>query len=229
MRLGPYQLVSSRSSELFYLIMAINIQKSTSTDSAYGSSSSDVIPPELSEIDYLSQVLNISKEETATHLASLYNRADELGISVSRLSQPSFLNGKPNSLSIVAESNTTVETGHARSSSTESGQSAITAATSNYFEAPQEVQEVAAPDGLFRKRSRTLSFSTYDKYLASIDQNLNQPKFLSVPPPPPPPSKDAAPSLFSVGTRKSFVSLKKGLSKFGRRRKSSPFPEPMIV
>jgi hypothetical protein len=205
--------------------MAINIQKSPSTDSAYGSSSSDVIPPELSEIDYLSQVLNISKEETATHLASLYHRADELGIAVSRLSHPSSLHGKPNTLSIVAESNATVETGHVRLSSTESGVSEITAATSSFSEAPQD----SAPDSLFRKRSRTLSFSAYEKYLASLDQNLNQPKFLSVPPPPPPPSKDAAPSLFSVGTRKSLVSLKQGLSKFRRKRKSSPFPESMAV
>jgi hypothetical protein len=61
-----------------------------------------------------------------------------------------------------------------------------------------------------RRRSKTLSFSHYDKYLAQIDPNINQPKFLKEPPP----DVDISGlSLFSVSTRKSFASVRSGIKK----------------
>ncbi|KAL8417392.1 hypothetical protein RB596_007496 [Gaeumannomyces avenae] len=60
---------------------------------------------------------------------------------------------------------------------------------------------------LSRRRSRNLSFSHYDKYVAQVDPNLKQPKFVKETSP----SRGPAPSIFSFSTRKSMVSLRNSL------------------
>ncbi|KAL8386940.1 hypothetical protein RB595_010284 [Gaeumannomyces hyphopodioides] len=60
---------------------------------------------------------------------------------------------------------------------------------------------------LSRRRSRNLSFSHYDKYVAQVDPNLKQPKFVKETSP----SRGPAPSMFSFSTRKSMVSLRNSL------------------
>ncbi|KAI6357436.1 hypothetical protein MCOR25_007651 [Pyricularia grisea] len=76
---------------------------------------------------------------------------------------------------------------------------------------------------LSKKRSRNLSFSQYEKYLAHVDPNLKQPKFVKeshvVP--------DPAPSLFSISSRKSLISIKRTLKTKVRWRRSAVSPLPI--
>jgi len=164
----------------------------------------DAQPPELSEEGYLKEVLHVTaKQSEAEVVDELVAKASALGIATS--SRPSTP-GKQNISS--AESATTDGTRHARTLSTDSAGSHSTALTAYSFTqgpAKMEPQQKAAA----KRAARGLSFSQYDEYLKQVDPNLKQPKLPKAPPPPPPP--DAAPSLFSVSTRKSFVSIKKTL------------------
>ncbi|CAJ2503841.1 Uu.00g112350.m01.CDS01 [Anthostomella pinea] len=175
--------------------------------------------PELREIDYFNEVFQLSANGTEAYLNTLIAKAANLGISVSRPSTAVSAADKRNMSG--GDSNITLDTNHARTVSTGSDDSTSTALTSP-----------SSNDGhdftgkiLTRRRSRGLTFTQYENYLAQVDPNLNQPKFLSHPAA----GSESAASVFSVSTRKSYMSLKKGLSKMSPKRRTLPCPEALLI
>ncbi|KAH9888664.1 hypothetical protein F4778DRAFT_403091 [Xylariomycetidae sp. FL2044] len=197
--------------------MAVSAQRSLPGDLAYGS---DGTPPELRHIDYLSEVLQRSAESAEAYLKDLNMKATRLGISPSRPSTAASKADKRNA--VAAESSLTLDESHARTASTGSEGSASTALTSpcsqdGHHDLPGKI--------LTRRRSRALSFAQYESYLAQVNPNLNQPKFISIPSH----DVDAAPSVFSVSTRKSYISIKKSFSMIRRKRSSPPYPATLNI
>jgi hypothetical protein len=113
----------------------------------------------------------------------------------------------------------TVATYHARTFSSASNASSNTVLTSrSSIAAAPAGAALAAPAIVTRKRSKSLSFSQYEKYLSSIDPTLSQPKFLKEPPPE---QRDVSgQSLFSVSTRKSLFSIKDGIKRIRWKKKT---------
>ena len=165
-------------------------------------------PPELSEAGYLREVLHLTARQTEADVVDeLIAKASALGIATA--SRPST----PGKADISSADSAT--TSHARNSSTDSDASASTALTSPSIHGAPAL-EPPSP-ALRRRRSKSLSFSQYDKYLAQVDPNLEQPKFRLEAPPEP------APSLFSVSTRKSYQSIKRVLkNRVTRKKRSTP-------
>jgi hypothetical protein len=173
--------------------------------------------PELTESDFLNEVLLVPTSNTETFLEGLIAKATSLGIPTSRSSSVLSITGKASTFSTSgAESHVTIDTSHARTASTGSKGSASTRLTSTSSE--DGIQEITN-NVLMRKRSRILTFAQYEKYLAQVNPNLNQPKFLALPTTE---RASSTPSLFSVSTRKSYIGLRNGLSKMRRRNKSTP-------
>ncbi|TLD22360.1 hypothetical protein PspLS_07948 [Pyricularia sp. CBS 133598] len=77
---------------------------------------------------------------------------------------------------------------------------------------------------LSKKRSRNLSFSQYDKYLAHVDPNLKQPKFVKESPV----VTESAPSLFSIGSRRSIISIKRAMAEISRVTFADPVPGHVV-
>ncbi|KAI1374907.1 hypothetical protein F4677DRAFT_147015 [Hypoxylon crocopeplum] len=193
------------------------LKQKPSLDLAYGA---DGNPPELKDADYLSQVLQLSPERTEAYLNELIMKATDLGIAISRPPSSASTDDKRNTSG--AESSITLDTNHARTASTGSEGSASTTLTSyssnnGYLEPTGRI--------ITRKRSRALTFAQYENYLAQVDPNINQPKFLS----PSPTETESAPSIFSVSTSRSYLSIKRGLSKIRHRRKNPPYPGDMVM
>ncbi|KAI8957287.1 hypothetical protein F5Y11DRAFT_360955 [Daldinia sp. FL1419] len=174
-------------------------------------SSLDDTLPELREADYLDQVLRLSPENTEAYLNKLIMKATNLGITFTRPSSAASMNNKRNPSG--AKSSITIHIDHARTVSTGSQGSASTALTSH-----SSINGGLEPTGriIARKRSRALTFAQYENYLAQVEPNLTQPKFVS----PSSTESKSTPSIFSVSTNKSYLSFRKGLSKFRRRRKT---------
>ncbi|OTB03991.1 hypothetical protein M426DRAFT_59464 [Hypoxylon sp. CI-4A] len=196
--------------------MASSAQKQPSLDPANGP---DGTPPELAEFDYLTQVLQLSPEQTEDYLNKLIMKATNLGIVISRPSSTAIDNRRHPS---GAESSVTLDTNHARTESTGSKNSASTNLTSH-----SSHNGCTEPTGriITRKRSRLLTFALYENYLSQLEPNLKQPRFLS----PSPTETESAPSIFSVNTSRSYLSLKRGLSKLRHRRKNPPYPKDMVI
>ncbi|KAI2470132.1 hypothetical protein F4781DRAFT_196143 [Annulohypoxylon bovei var. microspora] len=197
--------------------MAASVQKPPSLDLARGPDGS---PPELREADYLTQVLQLSPEKTEAYLNELIMKAANLGIAISRPSSATSIDNKRNPSG--AESSITVDTNHARSTSTGSQGSANTNLTSH-----SSNNGYSEPMGriITRKRSRALTFAHYENYLAQVDTSLKQPKFLSSSSA----ETESASSIFSVSTNISYISLKRGLSRLRRRRQNLPYPGEMVM
>jgi hypothetical protein len=172
--------------------------------------------PELNESEYLREVLRLGGDKSEKAVDDeLVAKASALGISISRPST----SDKRNTSS--AESASTVVTYHARTFSSASNGSASTALTSHssVFHGPTTNSPVVTT--VSRRRSKSLSFSHYEKYLTQIDPHINQPKFLKEPPPET--IDTSGQSLFSVSTKRSFFSIKRGIkSRMRWRKKSSP-------
>ncbi|KAI0119093.1 hypothetical protein F4814DRAFT_226016 [Daldinia grandis] len=188
--------------------MAATVQKPPSSDLA---ESLDDALPELREADYLTQVLQLSSEKTEAYLNELIMKATTLGITISQPSSAVSIRNKRNPSG--AKSSITIDTNHGRTASTGSEGSASTALTSH--PSTDGYPEITGRS-IARKRSKALTFAQYENYLAQADPNLNQPKFIS----PSPTESESAPSIFSVSTNKSYLIVKRGLSKLRRRRKT---------
>lgn len=178
-------------------------------------------PGELDDLSYLVEVLR--SVETEQHIElDLTHRAAALGISLPPPPSPSEDTNCPDPESDAALSST-----HARNTSSGSDNTADTAMTSNPPSRPDTgagQRENPPPLPSSRARSRSLNFSTYDKYLAQLEPNLCQPKILKRPPTP----TDNAPSIFSVSTRKSYISIKNGLKAKVRWKRQSTTPSTTL-
>jgi len=158
------------------------------------------VPAEYNDADYFYVVLQLEE-----------GQAEKLGITISR---PPTADGQNENHNSMCESALTAQSHHARTASTGSQGSASTGMTSR---SSNEQLDISSPLHL-RKRPvsrRSMSFTEYEKYLA---QHEAQDGMKSGVVPPPLPS-EPAPSLFSVSTRRSYVSIKNGIkSKFRIRR-----------
>ncbi|KAK0633191.1 hypothetical protein B0T14DRAFT_57106 [Immersiella caudata] len=119
-------------------------------------------PPELIDVDYFREVLRLPEGATDADIEEkLVSKAGELGIQlpVSRSSTVEEHNVSGD------ESARTVVSHHGRTASTSSNVSANTELTSQ-------------TSHLARRRSKSLTFSHYEKYLSHLDPALSQPKFI---------------------------------------------------
>ncbi|ORY67309.1 uncharacterized protein BCR38DRAFT_337342 [Pseudomassariella vexata] len=195
----------------------MSVQKPPAVDAHGHAPLVDGTPPELVEADFLSEVLQVQADDAESFLDDLLDKAARLGISLSRPSTALSTADKPTGYNTSgADSSVTLDTSHARTTSTGSQRSVSTTLT-----AP------SSTDGniLRHKTSRSLTFAQYEKYLSQINPNLNQPKFLADAPP----ERYTPVSLFSVSTEKSYLGIRNGLSKMRRRRKPSSFSEAMTI
>lgn len=169
---------------------------------------------DVNEAGYLADVLLLAADKTSEDDLDdeLTQRAAALGISIPPVTPTSSSNHG-------ADSDTTAFSSHARNTSTGSKDTADTAFSSQpsspTLDRSAHNNPNLAPSP--RARSRSLTFSQYDKYLAQVEPNLHQPKFLKQFSPP----TDDIPSLFSIGTRKSVMSIKNGIKAKVRWKKRS--------
>ena len=152
-------------------------------------------PEELDEREYAKEVLQLTSEETEDVLdKQIVHEAAGLGITVSR---PATANN--NGHISQCESSITIETRHTRSGSTASQSSDSTSMTSRSSNEQIGFDSHAPSTG-------TLSFTEYDKYLEQIAIQKVAGKL-----PPPPIPTETTPSLFSVSTRLSYITIKSSL------------------
>jgi hypothetical protein len=181
--------------------------------------------PELSTEDYYREVLKVAGyEQQLSAEKALISRARELGIDV-----PDPISMPPDHRdSERADSqNSTLTTSHARTFSSSSYDSASTDLTSSPSTAADATDSDASSQHARPRSSRDLGFSHYDKYLASLEPTLNQPRFFRSY------RKESADSstqsVFSVGSRYSYISIKEGLRKMRWRRRTGGLERPQYV
>jgi hypothetical protein len=177
------------------------------------------LPTEYSDSDYAREVLQLEDGQTEEGVdQDLTKEAEKLGIIISRPPTP---NDNPHIS--MCESAITVGSHHARTGSTGSEASDSTGMTSR---SSNEQLENSTPLHA-RKRSssrRSLSFSEYEKYLAQTEAQDAAKSGYN----PPPIPNEPAPSLFSVSTRKSYVSIKNGFkNRFRFRRNRTSLDEDL--
>ncbi|KAK4240120.1 hypothetical protein C8A03DRAFT_42324 [Achaetomium macrosporum] len=179
-------------------------------------------PLELADADYVSQVLNRSDGATEGDIdQELMAKAAALGIEL----PVSRRNSTHEPRSPTSDSGDTLDLRRTRTVSmgldktTDMGRAWQTSDNVTAFlTTPSET-----PD---KRKSRSLSFSQYDKYMRQIDPALDQPKFLK-------PNREkarwSAGSMTKPGSRIRVKSFTRGLAKRLRKRRPSPNnPMPCI-
>ncbi|KAK0718812.1 hypothetical protein B0T21DRAFT_56571 [Apiosordaria backusii] len=176
---------------------------------------SPVGPPELSDIDYLREVLGQPNGRTEEDIElELVTKASALGIELpiegARLTIEESASAD--------ESDDTFTRQHGRTVSTSSNGTVNSGFTSHASRhsivLPATLTESAA-----RRRSRSLTFSQYEKYLGQIDPALDQPKFLR---PNPEKTERSMGILVRSGTRKGVKDLKRSITSRLKRRRATP-------
>jgi len=158
------------------------------------------LPVEYNATEFENEVLRTGGQTEALFDEALTLEAQQLGIT-------------PAARHSLCASPTTINSNHARTGSTDSIQSVLTALTSN-----ASTDRLGGPETThMRKRAsyrRSLSFSEYEQFLAQMDTRpMNNVENLS-------PPKTAEPSLFSVSTRRSYQSIRNGIKARFRLRRS---------
>lgn len=171
------------------------------------------LPCEYNEREYADSVLRLEGEQTEAQFdEQLAKEAESLGIIISRPCTPNQSQHATHE-SLCGSANTVPS--HHRTASSGSHGSASTGMTSRSSNEQLDSSN-HSPQQLRKRMSarRSLSFSEYEKYLAQ--HGSTKPILL------PPLPSEPAPSLFSVSTRKSYMSIKNGIkSKFKFRRAKS--------
>ena len=165
------------------------------------------LPTEYNDRDYALEVLQLEDAQTERAVDQhLTKEAEKLGITISR--RPSS-NGNPHIS--VSESVMTVGSRHARTGSTGSEGSNSTGMTSRSSHDDHSTLDAQKPSG----SRRSASFSEYERYLVQTEAQDAAKSGFKVPPIP----SEPTPSLFSVSTRRSYVSIKNGIKSRFRLRK----------
>jgi hypothetical protein len=176
------------------------------------------VPAEYNDEDYLYEVLQLNDSQTEALVdEKLTREAEKLGITISRPPTPNTQNAAHNSM---CESAMTLASHRARTASSGSQGSVSTGMTSR---SSNEQLNNSTPLHA-RKLSisrRTPSFMEYEKYLAQHEAQEAM-KTGIVPPPIP---SEPAPSLFSVSTQRSYVSIKNGIKHRFRIRRNKTYQE----
>lgn len=192
-------------------------------------------PPELSDAEYVRAVLQEPAARTEDEIEQeLRAAAQELGIDIpdpSLATASSTACDKPDSPATDAATITRVRD-HTRTHSRASSDGSGTTAVHSIASSPPQFTDTLPPEERTqpRRRSKGLSFSQYDKYLAHLSPNLTQPKFLPSSSSSSPPSSfsrsSETASIFGGPTRRSMTRLKRGLSQRLRhhlgRRQTAP-------
>ncbi|KAH8886735.1 hypothetical protein GQ53DRAFT_827708 [Thozetella sp. PMI_491] len=168
-------------------------------------------PPESDAAQYLREVLCQPEGVMEADIDQLlFQKATALGIEL-----PDYrTTADMSEVSGAGMSDTEGSQHHARSSSTVSDCTVASESPTSPTSPSLDGTSVLA-----RKRSRSINFAPYDKYISEIDPNLNQPKFVYPPPPKPP---DRAGSIFSVRSRKSITEFKRSIASKLRKRRPLP-------
>lgn len=156
--------------------------------------------PELSEADYLAEVLGSTTKLSQTEIdEELAAKARALGVSPSRPSSSSRL--EPAYMSSALPQATPGAGRHARSESAAS----VGSVASRVAQYPRKAMSMETPaaGALSSKRSKSLTFSHYDKYLTQVDPVPQQPKSQ--------PEERPSPSEPTSNRRLSIASIKKTL------------------
>ena len=179
-------------------------------------------PPELNDADYAHEVLKCTNESDID--AALAQRAADLGISLP-LPRP-MTDGVPTTTSSDAESDNTIVSQHGRTASTSSNDTTNTGLTSqtSHRSAVIPATLTETTNIASRRRSKSLSFSQYEKYLSQVDPTAHQPKFLH-----PPATRTDWPisPLIGTGRRRSVRDLKRTIA--GKLRRRRPIPSLTLV
>ncbi|KAK4199696.1 hypothetical protein QBC40DRAFT_78957 [Triangularia verruculosa] len=180
---------------------------------------SPVGPPELSDADYLREVLGQPNGRTEQDIElELVEKAAALGIELPIEGARLTVEEPPRS-SAEEVSGDTFTRRHGRTVSTSSNEtvnSGLTSRTSRHsIVLPATLTESSAA----RRRSRSLTFSQYEKYLGQIDPALDQPKFLR---PHPEKTERSVGILVRSGTRKGVKDLKRSITSRLKRRRATP-------
>ncbi|KAH8908226.1 hypothetical protein BR93DRAFT_877964 [Coniochaeta sp. PMI_546] len=196
-------------------------------------------PPELSDAEYVRAVLKQPTAMTEDEIEQeLLAQAAKLGIDISALAttRPSTPSDKLITITSSGPEPAAAVTPvrHARTGSNASNGSGSTLAHPHHPFTSLSSPSVFAdtPDRtLTRKRSKSLSFAQYEKYLSHFDPNLlHQPKFGLPHPSFSPSARAETASVFADSTRRSVQILKHGLAqrlKWRRKTLSHGTPPPM--
>lgn len=173
---------------------------------------------DLDDAAYLSQVLRLPADQTEAQLdQELEAKARKHGIPTTRHSQ----NGSDKRYTSSAESASTGRTPHTRTFSTASNNSTCTALTTHSSIFAPSSPKLSAAKSKDGRPVKNINFTHYEKYLAQVDKNLDQPKFRKAAVAPP---ETSSKSLFSVSTTRSLFSIRSGVKNKMRWRRSSVQP-----
>ncbi|KAK4187253.1 ribonucleases P/MRP protein subunit POP1 [Podospora australis] len=189
-------------------------------------------PPELSDTDYLREVLGRPCDRTEFDLElEVIAKATALGIELPLEGGRLIASEEPNTSSADESSDDiTLPVQHGRTTSTSSNDTANSGSTSQTSR-HSIVLPATLTESAVRRRSRTfLTFSQYDKYLGQIDSILDQPKFLRSGPAKPEKERSVG-LLVRAGTIRGVQGLKRSITKrlrMHRSTSSSAAPIPCI-
>ncbi|KAK4682760.1 hypothetical protein QC764_118930 [Podospora pseudoanserina] len=186
-------------------------------------------PPELSDIDYLREVLGQQQppdgKTEADIQSELADKAAALGIELpieggARLTVEEQLSG--------GESDGAFTRQHGRTVSSTSSNETVDSGSGSHASRHSIVLPATLTESAARRRSRSLTFSQYEKYLGQINPALDQPKFMRLQHDK---TERSAGILVRSGTRKGVMDLKRSIASRLKRRRatpSSPTPIPCI-
>lgn len=178
-------------------------------------------PPKVDEFEYLHEVFGITTADaTATEAEiekSLTEKAASLGIDVSNLTDR--LEHPTSTLNATSSRSSTLVAAHQRSDamcstdSTTEGTETTTGTDNDSAAIPAILTQSTS-----RKRSNTVNFSQYEKYLTQLEPALHQPKFSN----PAVPTRRPSHNIFGFGHFKGVRELRRGLTGRLKRRKTHP-------
>lgn len=184
-------------------------------------------PPELSDQEYVRAVLKQPPGRTEDDIEKeLLEEAQTLGIDTSAPAttrpctplQDPTITGTDSAVAIPSPR-------HVRTGSSASNGSDTDRAVQYSSTFPSAMTETSPSNMITRKRSKSLSFSQYEKYLSQVDPNLSQPKFL--PQTSTRPRAETTTGIFGESTRRSVKGIRKGISeKLKWRRRSIHHANP---
>ncbi|KAJ4419626.1 hypothetical protein N0V82_004821 [Gnomoniopsis sp. IMI 355080] len=199
--------------------LAILKSQSAGANNASDKSLPTIALAELNDGDYIWEVLQQPGDTLALEMEleqDLRTRAEALGIPLRPHTPIRDANG--------IDANSPLSS-HARNTSSGSNDTTDTAPTTVPSSPTKSCHEEPNLPPSPRTRPRCLTFSLYDKYLAQVEPNLNQPKFLKQTSP----TADVVPNIFSVTTRKSVVSITNGIKAKVRWKKRASMQHAAMI
>jgi hypothetical protein len=173
------------------------------------------VPTELGDVDYAREVFGRTDGATEADIErELMAKASALGMNLSISGGPDTQDPRTPAGGL----DDTLALLHGRTVSTGSNGTAVSRIESHTSHL-SATMPATLTEGQGRRRSRSLSFSQYDKYLSQIDPALDQPKFLR---PNSNKTEWSAGIVIKSGTRKGVKGFTRSIANRLRRRRPSP-------